>query len=200
MEKNGLVFIESRPHNWNMWPRQLESPEAKDFLTNLILSDEAKKFVIARELYRGVKSRHALETVIPFLTLAGISPFLARLAQGLNLKKKPVLLRGIAGLGGGLFIAFWYFFIVDWWKRITERALDAAACQLGPAYARGGVEFYDKMMRRHVALREFLPDGQGKKMYNLKGEIFPPLIRNKFIPIGKRREFCRTLIESESGI
>ena len=183
-----------------MLPRQLESPEAKDFLTNLILSDEAKKFVIARELYRGVKSRHVLETVIPILTLAGISPLLARLAQGLNLKKKPVLLRGIAGLGGGLFISFWYFLIVDWWKRRTERALDAAACQLGPAYARGGVEFYDKMMRRHVALRELLPDGQGKKMYNLKGEIYPPLIRNKFIPIGKRREFCRTLIESESGI
>ena len=163
------------------------------------MSDEAKKFVVARELYRGVKSRHALETVLPFLTVAAIAPILARISIGLNLKQKPVLLKGIAGLGGGLFITFWYLLIVDWWKKRTERALDTAACQLGPAYARGGVEFYDKMMHRHVALRKLLPDGQGKKKYNLKGEIYPPIIRNKFIPIGKRREFCRTFIESKSG-
>jgi hypothetical protein len=38
-----------------------------------------------------------------------------------------------------------YLGLCDWWTKRTDRCIDAAACDLGLAYARGGVEFYDQV-------------------------------------------------------
>jgi hypothetical protein len=54
------------------------------------------------------------------------------------------------------------------------------------------------MLRRHIALRDLLPNGKGKKLYNLKGESFPPLIREKAIPIAKRRDNCKAYLAKEA--
>ena len=43
------------------------------------------------------------------------------------------------------------------------RKVDAAACAHGPAYARGGFEYYTKILSRNIALRNIMPGGKGKK-------------------------------------
>ena len=173
---------------------QLNSPEAKKFLENLILSEEAKKFLIARELVRGIKSRNFTEAFFPIFILGATAPALSKLFKVSDLKRKPLLIQLLSAVLAVLFVVTFYLCVVDSWRKRGERVVDDAACQLGPTYARGGVEFYDKILLRHVALRELMPDGKGKKLYNLKGENYPPLIRDKSIPIAKRRENCREFL------
>ncbi len=77
--------------------------------------------------------------------------------------------------------------------------LDEAACQLGPSYARGGVEFYDKMLQRHIALREMLPDGKGKTLFNLKGENYSNLKSGIHIRYSDRRDNCRKFVSKQKS-
>jgi hypothetical protein len=175
-------------------PFSQDQLDVKHFLENLILSDEAKKFLIARELFRGIKCRHFTEAFFPIFVLAATVPGLARFFNYSGLKQKPFLIRLAAITFASFFVLSGYLLVIDAWRKRGEQVVDDAACQLGPAYARGGVEFYNKMLLRHIALRELMPDGKGKKLYNLKGENYPPLLRSKHIPFAKRRENCRDFI------
>jgi hypothetical protein len=111
---------------------------------------------------------------------------------------KKILLKG-AGialpLGTALVLYLW---MSDWWQRRTDRILDEAAAGLSESYAQGGVEFYDKMLQRHIALRELLPENKGKKLYNLKGESFPGLLREKQILISVRRDSCKMFLNKSA--
>jgi hypothetical protein len=113
------------------------------------------------------------------------------------LKRRQKLLQGLSLAGVCLGALTAYLVINDYWRKHVERAIDDAACRLGPDYARGGVEFYNKMLRRHIELRKLMPEGKGKKLYNLKGENYPPWIRDKHIPIAKRRENCREFLSKK---
>ena len=73
---------------------------------------------------------------------------------------------------------------------------DRRACGLGPEMAAAGAGYYDKMMRRHVALRTLTPEGQAKKTYTLKGDHFPKLVRYYPTSIEERRELCRSMMGS----
>ena len=76
-----------------------------------------------------------------------------------------------------------------------EKVLDEAACQIGPSYARGGVEFYDKLLQRHIALREMLPDGN--RLFNLKGENYSNLRNSNHLRYSDRRDNCRKFVNTK---
>jgi hypothetical protein len=166
------------------------------YIESVILSDDAKKFLIARELQRGIKSRHFYEATFPIIPLCIMAPIFSGMKSGLAGKK--ILLKGaVTALVFGTTLMF-YFWMSDWWRRRTDQILDESAAGLGESYARGGVEFYDKMLRRHIAFRELLPENRGKKLYNLKGESFPGLLREKQIPISVRRDCCKTFLNKSA--
>ena len=176
-------------------PEQLQSQIATDFCSDLVLSDAAKKFVIAREIFRGKKCPHLYESFLPVATLSFSAPFMAYFSLLSNLKKYPAVIKGIAYIFTATVISVVYFSLGDFWRKNAERELDAAACQLGAIYAKGGVEFYDKSLRRHIALRELLPNDAGKKLYNLRGDVYPGVVRTKFVPVSSRRESCKSFVE-----
>ena len=177
-------------------PEQLSSQAAAEYLSSLILSDEAKKFVIAREIFRGIHCRHFYESFFPIATLSFSAPFMAYFSRQVNLKHQHKIIKGIAYIFTATMIAIVYFSVGDFWRKNAERELDAAACQLGAIYARGGVEFYDKSLRRHIALRELLPNDAGKKLYNLKGDFYPGVVRSKYIPVSSRKQSCQSFLEN----
>jgi hypothetical protein len=174
---------------------QISGLVSRDYLPNLILSDEAKKFVIAREILRGKKSRHFYEAFFPLSFLSFSAPFLSYLSLLTNLKWQPKIVKWLAYIVSASIICVVYLSFEDFWHKNIERELDAAACQLGVVYAQGGVEFYDKSLRRHIALRELLPNDSGKKLYNLKGDLIPGLLRTKYLAVSSRKESCESFLE-----
>ena len=76
---------------------------------------------------------------------------------------------------------------------------DERVCQLSPELASAGVGYYEKMLRRHIALRTLIPENRGKKKYTLKGDLFPKLIRYYPTSIIERRDLCKSVSESSSG-
>ena len=161
-----------------------------DYLESVILSEDAKKFLIAREIFRGIHCRHLYEAVIPVVVLGVSAPVLFGIKIGVTRSK--ILLKGFVALLSISTLLMVYFLVGDFWRRRTEKLLDVSAVQLGINYAQGGVEFYDKALQRHVSLRELMPDG--KKLYNLKGESFPSLFREKHVPTSKRRDYCKAIL------
>jgi hypothetical protein len=57
------------------------------------LSDDAKKFLIAREIFRGQRSPHIIESAFPVIVLGVSAPVFA--GAGHVLKKLPPLLRDV---------------------------------------------------------------------------------------------------------
>merc|ERR1719391_1766443 len=76
---------------------------------------------------------------------------------------------------------------VDSWRKKIDRKVDAAACAHGPAYARGGFEYYTKILSRNMALRNIMPGGKGEKI--------PGFIRRKHVPFAERRAICEKALQ-----
>ena len=183
LDRFNLVANDPRP------PDHATRKAIDDLLNSLVLSDNAKKFLIARELQRGLKGRHVYEALFPVLFLTASGPVLFGIKGGIA-GRNPIS-KGLALMLSAGSVLMVYFWFSDWWHRKTDQMIDAAAAELGVEYALGGAEFYDKMLLRHRSLRDLLPEKRGMKLYNLKGETFPGLLRDKTLPISTRRDFCR---------
>ena len=82
-----------------------------------------------------------------------------------------------------------YFLLKDGYNRYIDKELDRRAANIKPDYAAGGVEYYDKLMRRNVALRD-LQGEKGRSLYTGKGEFIQGILRHKSATITDRRNVC----------
>ncbi len=176
------------------------SPEAEMLRDSMSLSDGAKRFLIARELARGRKGgRHrrilALESVA-FVVATFHGCRLAEEAVGGSLFRRmrwarPVFYLVSCGAAVALFVL-----LRDLQRLRYEAAYDADACSLGAAYAAGGVEFYEKALQRHRAMRALMEAGEGASQFTMKGDLVPGLLRAaKHRPLSLRKEDCERILE-----
>ena len=85
---------------------------------------------------------------------------------------------------------FSYFITKDAYNRYIEKELDARAAGISPDYAEGGVEYYNKLLQRNIALRELLGE-EGRSQYTMRGDIIQGVVRVKSANITERREICQ---------
>jgi len=174
----------------------LASDEAKTLCKSLVLSKEAKKFALAREIERTRDNSFIFKSILPgswlFLTY-----LIARHAnKKLGLFKAPFrpIHRGIAYISLLPTMTLSYFVTKDWHERVVQGRTDAAVAGLSVEYAKGGVEYYNKLLQRNVCMRELQP--KGKKMYNLHGELLQGIIRVKHKPLLERKAVCEGKLAS----
>ena len=77
-------------------------------------------------------------------------------------------------------------------NRRTQAIIDENTSRISESYAKGGVEYYTKIMQRNVALRELSLNG--KTLYNLKGEEVYEYIRLRNKPFGERKQICEQIL------
>lgn len=124
------------------------SEEGAEFIDSMLLSDDAKKFSIAREIFLGDSPRQLLVTfLIPFSFITTLL-----MARGsvhiLKLKDSHISYRlpgyGISTVAGySLFRALVSYFNQTFAKKADDRAIE-----LGEAYKRGAEEYFLKAARR----------------------------------------------------
>jgi len=173
-------------------PGQLESEAASSFCSSMILSRNAKKFSIARELERTRLQPFMTQGMFSF-TFILLTYNTARIInKKLGLFRRPPLIRGIAYLGLLPTMVISYLVVKDAYSRYIDKELDRRAAGVNPEFAAGGVEYYNKLLQRNMALRELEGDG-GKARYTGNGEMMQGIIRVKHAGIQERRDICASM-------
>lgn len=160
--------------------------EGDELLQSLILSENAQKFAIAREVFACSSQDFVIEPVV--LACSILLP--ARLVQKSNKSGKafklPLMKR--AAFYAVLYCVSFIIFkcLNDVNRHGTERECDEKAGSLGPEYLEGGIEFYEKTRSKNKALRQLM-GSDGERYYNTEGEeshfIFLP-----HLPVSKHLE------------
>ena len=183
---------DNQPHTLSR--EDLENNEVKIFQESLVLSEKAKKFIVAREIERGKAEHFKFYSLImpagillTFVTCRTLNNVLPRFRRVKALRLINYTLTGFT-------FAFTVLLTQDYFRKKYEGQYDEAACRIGKEYAEGGVEYYDKTIRKNKALRVIVPNEAGKKMYNLNGEAFSGIFRTKFLKFSQRRELCQKFL------
>ncbi|XP_061924474.1 transmembrane protein 177 [Entelurus aequoreus] len=185
------VFINGKTVEW-------DSDAGASLKESLVFSREAQKFAVAREVARLQSGAPVLSAAVAPVCLSGVWVYSVVLKQVFGLHAGPVLLRGAANavaLGIG---ALSYFLTSDAVTQWTDYRADRRAARVSREYARGGLEFYDKILSRNKTLRSLM-GRKGEEMYAPSGNLFPAhLIQLKHTPYTSRRKGILTLIKKEN--
>jgi len=174
---------------------QITSPEAMVFRRSMILSENEKKFALAREIERTRSNSYAFQSLLPGCWLF-ITFLLSRAINNkLGLFRAPFspIHRLVAYVVVGNTMGLSYCFIKDGAERYAEGGADRRAASVSADYARGGVGFYNKLMERNVSLRSLEQGGEDK--YNMIGDFVQGIIRVKWKPLSERKQICQTRLD-----
>ena len=167
------------------------NPKVQKLKDSIILSEDAMKFSIARELLRSEWKLHKIQTYLAlgFMT----SNYLA--IKTINTRWKPMssapfIVRVFHASFWTLCHVIFYYISKSIHAVNFEKDLDDATARISPSMARGGIEFFEQEKKRHLALRELYPNKGGEKLYNLKGDAIPTNIFLKGIKADERIEIC----------
>ncbi|XP_003214966.1 transmembrane protein 177 [Anolis carolinensis] len=178
---NHVVVIEGKEVDW-------ESPEGLILKGTLTFSPEAQKFAIAREAMYLQNNGPLTRAVVAPVCLAGTYVCGVAIKQLLGLYSGPVLLRGlynIAVLAVGL---LGYCLSYDAVSQAVEYKADRSAASISTDFARGGVEFYNKILSQNKSFRALMGKS-GEKIYAPNGNLSPTYwIRLKHAPYTSRRD------------
>lgn len=180
----------------NNEPVQWRTPEGISLQESLVFSDEAKKFAIARELAH-------LNTAEPFINGLFTSSILfmcytisSTVNFKLNLYAKT---RGLRIVLYGLVSAFSY---ATWilCKDVScvsyETSADETAANINENYAKGGLEYYEKILKRNIALRSLMGE-KGEALYTAYGND-QVVLRTQHMPFTTRRDFMKNKVQEYS--
>jgi hypothetical protein len=171
---------------------EMRSAEALQLVDGLLLSKDAKKFCVAREIEKiALAPQYQLAATSSALILLGL--FTSRIInKKLDLFRKPPIFRGVGYSTVFITLTSIYFVFKDSMNRRTQGKVDASASRISAAYARGGVEYYSKIMQRNVALRSLSLDGT--KLYSMKGEEVYEYVRMRNKLFGDRKQICQDIL------
>ncbi|XP_026150367.1 transmembrane protein 177 [Mastacembelus armatus] len=184
------VFINGETVDWN-------SESGRALKEALVFSPEAQKFAIAREVARLQSGGPVINAAVVPFCLGGVWVYSVVLKQVFGLHTGPMLLRGavnVLALGIG---AVSYFLTSDAVSQWIDLSSDRRAAGVSRDYAKGGLEFYDKILTRNKTLRSLMGQ-KGEEMYAPSGNIFPAhLLQLKHTPYTSRREGILALLKEE---
>ncbi|XP_026954976.1 transmembrane protein 177 [Sagmatias obliquidens] len=165
-----------------------QSPVGARLRDALTLSHDAQKFALAREVVHLESGAAALQALPAPACLVGTWALGVGAKHALGLYGGPMNLRAafnlVAAVAG--FVA--YALSTDSLTHSLEAWLDRRTASLSAAYARGGVEFYEKVLSGNLALRGLL-GRPGEKLYTPSGNVVPRhWFRIKHLPYTARRD------------
>ncbi|CAJ1078841.1 transmembrane protein 177 [Xyrichtys novacula] len=187
---NRTIFINGKAVDWS-------SDTGAVLKDALVLSLEAQKFAVAREVARLQSGGPILSAVVAPFCLSGVWVYSVVLKQMFGLHTGPPLIRGVVNVVALGLGAVSYFLTSDAVKQWVDLSSDRLAAGMSHDYAKGGVEFYDKILSRNQTLRSLMGQ-KGENMYAPSGNLFPAnLLQLKHTPYTSRRDKILTLLKEE---
>ncbi|GLJ59178.1 hypothetical protein SUGI_1496540 [Cryptomeria japonica] len=177
-------------------PVDLNSPAAKDYINSLVLSDEAKMFSVARELFMGDSYRPLAKSGLIF----GSITFSVQLSRAvviiLRLREAHITQRMAMYMMSAVAGFVCYALLGDMIEQYFVRKADEKAMSVSSTYRQGAKEYFNKIMQRNRALRDLSETFQ--VVYDKDGEVVEPLLRFKHMPLKDRLKFAEEPDEGET--
>jgi len=172
--------------------------EAKDFLDALVLSENAQLYAIAREMRMTQSAKLMFDCLygsIAVYTAYGIGHYLN---FAYKFHTKPLGLRmALYGLVSA-FVFTNYCLVKDSTQLYYESKVDKELHAKDPLLVQGGLEFYDKILKRNMALRKLM-GSEGKHVYSVLGnEIY--WLRQPHLPIVYRKSTFENKLDHDEKI
>lgn len=189
---NRSILINGKVVDWN-------SDAGSVLKESLIFSSDAQKFAIAREVAHLQSGGPVLSATVAPLCLGGAWVYSVVLKQVFGLFGGPVLFRGIANVVALGLGAISYFLTSDAVNQWNDLSSDQRVAKLSREYAKGGVEFYDKILFRNRTLRSLMGQ-KGKDMYAPSGNLFPAhILKLKQTPYTLRKKGIAKLLTKDNA-
>jgi len=148
------------------------SPAGVAYKESLLLSPMAKRFAISRTVDLADKMHLVFSVFIGYLGVEIAYGFYRFSLNRLTPVQKRMLIKPIiiACTVVGVAVMNLFFQLRN---AVIERWADDATAQIGPDYADGGIEYYEKMLSRNRAMRELLGE-EGERRFHPDGNIRAP--------------------------
>lgn len=174
------VVVGEKAVNWS-------SLAGEELLNALVLSDKAKAFVIAREIFDVKSFRVHLQTLLQSACLISVYITGGVLNERflLTLRLKPWARFSVFSFIAAAWLLI-YITLDDALHCRYDNSVDKAAARLRKIYAEGGVEYYDSVLKRNRALRTLL-GSRGDKQFTYYGNIVS-VWRNHTVQLTTRRD------------
>jgi len=175
-------------------PAERQSVEAQSLATSMILTDNARKFALARELFKNRSGQYYQVAAVNSCAILGVLVASRAFNKRIGRQLMP-LLRGVAYsiIAGVSTILYWT--MKDTLNHRFQTQLDQSVASLSPEYAAGGVEYYEKIMARHRAQRVLCWDGE--QLYNKNGEEIYEWVRRRNKYFADRRDICQKIYDTK---
>ncbi|XP_049299562.1 transmembrane protein 177 [Anopheles funestus] len=174
------IKIRNQPIDWNTEPGKLLEDA-------LVLSEDEQVFGIARELLTMKTHKTLIQSIIPTVSWMFTYSLASQVNERCNFYVRPRSLRMMLYTICGLFGFGIYSFSTDMTEIYYETKVDKQMATLGPDVVDAGARFYDKVLKKNVAIRKLT----GEDYYTAKGNV-NYLIRQKAAPLTLRKEFFQT--------
>ncbi|KAL8600579.1 hypothetical protein ACOMHN_062450 [Nucella lapillus] len=174
--------------DWNSAP-------GNKLLDSLILSEKARQFAIAREMFyvhtfhMYVNAGLVCFSFFSAYWMGAAVNALYGLSRRLPMASRGAVYSFFAGAGATL-----YCFSSDSYSWYRDRKVDRQAAALGLDYAEGGVEFYNKQLQRNIALRALIGSEGGKRYTAYGNDIH--FWRSPTMPLTSRRDALLETVKS----
>ncbi|KAG9271203.1 transmembrane protein 177 [Astyanax mexicanus] len=187
---NRTILINGKELEW-------DSELGTSLKNALLLSRDAQKFAVAREVSRLESGGPLLQAAVAPICLAGACLYSVALKQMFGLLSGSLIFRAGVNVVALSLGAVSYFLASDAASQWLEFYSDKRAASLSHDYAKGGVEFYDKILSRNKTLRHLMGQ-KGQEMYAPSGNLFPANVLSlKHAPYTSRRDGILSLLKKE---
>lgn len=150
----------------------------------LVLSEDEQIFGMCRTILQLQTHRVMLNSVFPsvsFLAIYSVGNYLNTkmnlYARGLSLRLVMYAILGLFGLGS-------WSFMKDYNQVLYDTSIDKQLSALGPEFVDAGRRFYDKLLKKNIALRALIGDdtytAKGNENFYLRQKNLPLTIHKAF--------------------
>jgi len=150
-----------------------KSPAVAAYKESLVLSSMAKRFAVARIIHETDRFHLMYAFATGYVGIELALYIYRRSIRNLTPSERRMKRRMYAWttMAMGAFI---FYAAIRIRNNYYERSADLATASIGPDYAAGGIEYYEKMLARHRALRQLLGK-EGQNRFKPNGNV-----RNSF--------------------
>ncbi|XP_052422012.1 transmembrane protein 177 [Carassius gibelio] len=187
---NRTILINGKELQW-------DSDSGAALKNSLVFSEEAQKFAIAQEVARLGAGGPVLHAAVAPACLAGACIYSVAFKQIFGLQAGSIFFRaGVNVFAVGLGVLS-YILASDALSQWLDYSSDHRAACLSSDYAKGGLEFYDKILTRNKTLRSLMGT-KGEEMYATSGNLFPGhLLQLRHAPYTSRRDKILNLLKND---
>ncbi|KAF0771530.1 transmembrane protein 177 isoform X1 [Aphis craccivora] len=169
-----------------------KSEFGQQFVKSLVLSEPAKKYSIARELILTDNHRILIKSIIPSIVL--IPMYALGHVMYYRLSQNPVRVKSLAlVLVSNIGVLIW-FLIRTSTENFYQKKADEKLCDISEEYIKGGIEYYEILIQRNLALRNILPNGEN--MYSKEGDHIEFISELSELPLTYRKRYLENKLKN----